>query len=291
MTVDCFPVLFNDSLFDMPELPEVETTKRGIQPHLEGRIITSLIVRQPKLRWPIPAELNSYISNQTILCVSRRGKYIGIHTATGTVIIHLGMSGSLYLVAAGTAPLFHDHVDMCLNNGQWLRYTDPRRFGSILWHENTNDTDWRTHTLLASLGPEPLTDEFNADYLIKRAKGKTQAIKTFIMNSKQVVGVGNIYANEALFSAGINPHTKAGVIKPKQFMLLVECIKTVLSKAIEQGGTTLKDFVGGDGKPGYFKQSLNVYGRAGEACTTCSSTLEETRLGQRSTVFCPKCQK
>ncbi len=284
--------VYLDSQFAMPELPEVETTKRGIQPHLEGRVITSLIVRQPKLRWPIPDEVVSKTIGQTILGVSRRGKYIGIHTAKGTVIIHLGMSGSLYLVEKNTPPLFHDHVDIHLNNDQWLRYTDPRRFGSILWHEKGSDTtNWLTHPLLINLGPEPLTDDFNFEYFNLKAKGKKQAIKMFIMDSKQVVGVGNIYANEALFLAGIHPHKPAGTVERKQFMLLVECIKNVLSKAIEQGRTTLKDFVGGDGKPGYFKQSLSVYGRAGEVCVNCSSILEETRLGQRSTVFCPQCQK
>lgn len=280
----------------MPELPEVETTKRGIQPHLENREIVALVVRQPKLRWPIPDVLPEKVAHQKIQKVTRRGKYIGLHMESGTLLIHLGMSGSLYLVAKDTPPLFHDHVDVHLDNNQWLRYTDPRRFGSILWHENTLgssafDESWLEHPLLASLGPEPLTEDFHADYLAKRAKGKKQAVKTFIMDSKQVVGVGNIYANEALFLAGIHPHKEAGKIKPKQFAELVNSIKIVLSNAIEQGGTTLKDFVGGDGKPGYFKQSLNVYGRAGAACVTCSSILEESRLGQRSTVFCKNCQK
>ena len=280
----------------MPELPEVETTKRGIQPHLKGRTVTSLVVRQPKLRWPIPDEMVEKLRNQQIVSVSRRGKYIGLHTSNGTMIIHLGMSGSLYLVAKNTPPLFHDHVDVHLDNNQWLRYTDPRRFGSILWcdnleSENNSEHGWLKHPLLASLGPEPLTSDFHADYLAEKATGKKQAVKTFIMDSKQVVGVGNIYANEALFLSGIDPHKAAGKIKSKQFSKLVDCIKHVLSEAIEQGGTTLKDFVGGDGKPGYFKQSLNVYGRAGAACVTCSSILEESRLGQRSTVFCKRCQK
>lgn len=281
----------------MPELPEVETTKRGIEPYLQGRTITSLVIRQPKLRWPIPAELVHLVQGQKIDALERRGKYIGLHLKAGTIIVHLGMSGSLYLVDAETPPLFHDHVDFHLDNGKWLRYTDPRRFGTILWHQaqlNTSRTfasDWLNHSLLAHLGPEPLTTDFNADYLAQQAKNKKQAVKTFIMDSKQVVGVGNIYANEALFLSGIHPHKAAGTINAKQFTLLVSCIKQVLANAIEQGGTTLRDFVGGDGKPGYFKQSLNVYGRAGEPCITCESTLEESRLGQRSTVFCHNCQK
>lgn len=296
----------------MPELPEVETTKRGIEPYLVNQVIESLVVRQPKLRWPIPAELAEKITGQTILSVTRRGKYIGVHTSAGSIIIHLGMSGSLYLVEKDTPPLFHDHVDIHLNNNHWLRYTDPRRFGSVLWHERTEPSDqfyedgklepeastrewleydWFQHTLIANLGPEPLTDAFNSAHLVAAAKGKKQAVKTFIMDSKKVVGVGNIYANEALFLSGINPHKAAGKISAKKYAVLVNNIKQVLEKAIEQGGTTLKDFVGGDGKPGYFKQSLNVYGRAGETCVHCGSILAESRLGQRSTVFCKKCQK
>lgn len=276
----------------MPELPEVETTKCGIAPHLQGQVVASLAVRQAQLRWPIPADLNANLEGQTILEVERRGKYLGLHTAKGTLIIHLGMSGSLYLVAENTEALFHDHVDLHLNSGYWLRYTDPRRFGAMLWHaKETASSTWLDHSLLASLGPEPLSDAFHADYLFELAKGKKQATKLFIMNSKNVVGVGNIYANEALFLAGVHPHSAVGKLSRKRMVRLVECIKQVLAKAIEQGGTTLKDFVGGDGKPGYFKQSLQVYGRAGEACHTCSTILEETRLGQRSTVFCTSCQK
>lgn len=274
----------------MPELPEVETTKRGIEPHLQSNTIESIVIRQPKLRWPIPTEIVEKVANQSVQGVSRRGKYIAIHLETGSIIIHLGMSGSLYLVEKDSPPLFHDHVDFHLAEKWWLRYTDPRRFGCILWHDKSAG-DWLSHPLLASLGPEPLTDAFNAEYLAAKAKGKTQAVKTFIMDSKQVVGVGNIYANEALFMAGIDPHKAAGKIKLAKFVLLVESIKSVLSKAIDQGGTTLKDFIGGDGKPGYFKQSLNVYGRAGKACNICHATLKESRLGQRSTVSCPNCQK
>lgn len=271
----------------MPELPEVETTLRGIEPHLVDRVVERVDIRQPKLRWPITPELVEAMQGQTVTHLTRRGKYIGVHTTNGTLIIHLGMSGSLYFVPAGTPPLFHDHVDFCLQgDGPWLRYTDPRRFGAILWVEG----DWQAHELLKHLGPEPLSDAFHVDYLYERAKNRKVAIKTFIMDSKVVVGVGNIYANEALFMAGIRPTRMAGNISKARLAKLVECIKAVLAAAIKQGGTTLKDFVGGDGKPGYFKQELAVYGRAGKACTVCGETLKEIRQGQRSTVYCAQCQ-
>ncbi|TDO95891.1 bifunctional DNA-formamidopyrimidine glycosylase/DNA-(apurinic or apyrimidinic site) lyase [Marinomonas balearica] len=270
----------------MPELPEVETTKRGIEPNIVNKTIQHLVIRQPKLRWPIPDAVNALVG-QKVEGVSRRGKYIGVHTKAGTLIIHLGMSGSLYFVDVGTPPLFHDHVDIeLLGSPIVMRYTDPRRFGAMLWQEG----DWLEHELLKSLGPEPLTDEFNAKYLYERAKGRKQAIKMFIMDSKVVVGVGNIYANEALFKAGIHPKRAAGNISLARFEKFVSSIKMVLSAAIEQGGTTLKDFVGGDGKPGYFKQELAVYGRAGKPCIECSILLKEIRLGQRSTVYCNNCQ-
>ncbi|WP_191602020.1 bifunctional DNA-formamidopyrimidine glycosylase/DNA-(apurinic or apyrimidinic site) lyase [Marinomonas algicola] len=271
----------------MPELPEVETTKNGIAPHLLSVAVEKIVIRQSILRWPITPELPSRMESQVIRSVSRRGKYIGIHTDVGTMIVHLGMSGSLYLVDKKTEALFHDHVDIVLTSGKCLRYTDPRRFGSILWTEE----DWLQHPLICSLGPEPLTDEFNVSYLSAKAKSRKKPIKTFIMDSKIVVGVGNIYANEALFKSGIRPDRHAGRISEKRLALLVENIKSVLSDAISQGGTTLKDFVGGDGKPGYFKQALSVYGRAGLPCTRCQKELIESRLGQRSTVYCSHCQR
>ncbi len=271
----------------MPELPEVETTKNGIEPYLVGSAVETIVIRQPILRWPITPELPERLEGQVVRSVSRRGKYIGVHTDIGTMIVHLGMSGSLYLVDKNTEALFHDHVDIVLNSGKCLRYTDPRRFGSILWTEE----DWLQHSLIQSLGPEPLSDEFNYEYLVAKAKSRKKPIKTFIMDSKVVVGVGNIYANEALFKSGIRPDRHAGRISSKRLSLLVDNIKIILSDAIQQGGTTLKDFVGGDGKPGYFKQSLSVYGRAGSACLNCEKELMESRLGQRSTVFCPFCQK
>jgi len=271
----------------MPELPEVETTKNGIEPHLVNVVVEKIIIRQPILRWSITPELSESMEGQVIRSVSRRGKYIGIHTDIGTMIVHLGMSGSLYLVEQKTEALFHDHVDVVLSSGKCLRYTDPRRFGSILFTEN----DWLQHSLISQLGPEPLTDAFNSAYLVEKAKARKKPIKTFIMDSKIVVGVGNIYANEALFKSGIRPDRHAGRISKQRLSLLVENIKIILRDAIEQGGTTLKDFVGGDGKPGYFKQSLSVYGRAGSPCISCQKELTESRLGQRSTVFCSHCQK
>ncbi|MBJ7537934.1 bifunctional DNA-formamidopyrimidine glycosylase/DNA-(apurinic or apyrimidinic site) lyase [Marinomonas transparens] len=271
----------------MPELPEVETTLRGIESHLVGRTLAQVDIRQPQLRWLITPELTADVVGQEVTHLSRRGKYIGIHTAKGTLIIHLGMSGSLYFVPVDTPPLFHDHVDFCFEgDGPWLRYTDPRRFGAILW---TTD-DWHQHDLIKHLGPEPLSDLFNVEQLYARAKGRKVPIKTFIMDSKVVVGVGNIYANEALFKAGIRPTRMAGNISKARMRRLVECIKAVLAAAIKQGGTTLKDFVGGDGKPGYFKQELTVYGRADKPCTVCGSTLKEIRQAQRSTVYCVNCQ-
>ena len=272
----------------MPELPEVETTKNGIAPHILNQTIESIEIRQPKLRWPIPDDVPAKLPGQVIREVTRRGKYIGVQTDSGTLIIHLGMSGSLYFVAPETPPMFHDHVDIhFVGLNKVLRYTDPRRFGAMLWQEG----DWHAHELISHLGPEPLTDVFNVDYLYEKAKGRKQAIKQFIMDSKIVVGVGNIYANEALFMAGIRPTRAAGNISKARLAVFVECIKSVLAAAIAQGGTTLKDFVSGEGKPGYFKQELKVYGRADQPCTVCKAPLKEIRQGQRSTVFCPVCQK
>ena len=268
----------------MPELPEVETTKRGIAPWLLNQRIEKIIVRQPKLRWPVEDAIQT-LTGQFITQIERRAKYILISTATGTAIWHLGMSGSLRLVDGVEEPAKHDHIDWHISNGKILRYHDPRRFGALLFVEPNNECPQLSH-----LGPEPLSDVFNADYLYKLSRNRTQAIKTFIMNAKIVVGVGNIYANESLYFAGIRPQTPAGKISKLRFQRLVDEIKSVLAAAIEQGGTTLKDFVGGDGKPGYFAHQLAVYGRANQPCLKCETTLKELRLGQRSTVFCPKCQ-
>ncbi len=270
----------------MPELPEVETTRKGIEPHLQGQRVERVIVRHHGLRWPVPDDLDVRLAGQRILRVERRAKYLLIRAESGTLLCHLGMSGSLRLVDAGLEPALHEHVDVVLESGQALRYTDPRRFGCMLWVAGGEQ-----HPLLARLGPEPLSDDFNAAGLQARAKGRQVAIKTFIMDNAVVVGVGNIYANEALFAAGIDPRKAAGKVSKAKLALLVDEIKTVLARAIEQGGTTLKDFVGGDGKPGYFQQELQVYGRAGQPCRTCGTDLCEVRLGQRSTVFCNICQR
>lgn len=271
----------------MPELPEVETTRRGIKPYTEGRSIQKIIVREHRLRWPVPDNLSEQLSGQTIKSVQRRAKYLLIEMESGYLIIHLGMSGNLRVLQQPQTPKKHDHVDIVLDNGQCLRYHDPRRFGAILW----SDQPVEDHKLLRDLGPEPLESEFTAQRLYQLSRGRTQAVKTFIMDSHVVVGVGNIYANEALFKAGIRPDRPCGKISKARYERLVPCIKETLAKAIKQGGTTLRDFVGGDGKPGYFKQELAVYGRAGQPCIHCSGLIKEIKLGNRSTCFCSKCQR
>lgn len=270
----------------MPELPEVETTRRGIEPHIVGQQVEALVVRQPKLRWQVPEALPGNMQGQVIQSVERRGKYLLLQVEGGAAMYHLGMSGSLYMVDAEQPPTYHDHVDLVLANGMALRLTDPRRFGSLLWQ-----ADGESHELLSKLGPEPLSEEFDTNHLQAACEGRKVAIKQLVMNSNVVVGVGNIYANEALFAAGIHPKRAAGRISRQRLDKLVTEIKRILAMAIQQGGTTLKDFVGGDGKPGYFKQELSVYGRGGEDCLQCERPLTEIRLGQRSTVFCGHCQK
>lgn len=269
----------------MPELPEVETTRRGIEPWLLHHTIERIVVRQPRLRWPV-ADTLQRLAGQPVLHLSRRAKYILVETAAGTAIWHLGMSGSLRLVDAGTEPGKHDHIDWVMSHGKILRYHDPRRFGALLYVAPGDSSPHLTH-----LGPEPLGPEFTAEYLYQRSRGKTQAVKTFIMDGHVVVGVGNIYANESLFSAGIRPQTPAGKISLPRYERLVDDIRTVLQRSITQGGTTLRDFVGGDGKPGYFAQQLLAYGRGGQPCRQCGTLLKELRLGQRSTVYCPSCQR
>jgi len=270
----------------MPELPEVETSRAGIAPHLQGQSISRLVVRRPRLRWPIPADLAARLEGQRVLAVHRRGKYLLIEVAAGAALLHLGMSGSVRILPRGTPAGKHDHVDLELESGQMLRLTDPRRFGALLWQGADE-----VHPLLASLGPEPLSEAFDAEYLVRCCKGRRGTIKALIMDSHVVVGVGNIYANEALYLAGIDPRRAAGRIAAQRLACLTAAIKSVLARAIEQGGTTLRDFVGGDGKPGYFAQQLNVYGRAGAPCPGCGTILQEVRLAQRSTVYCKACQK
>jgi len=270
----------------MPELPEVETTLRGISAHVLDTNITQVNIRNPHLRWPVPEQLAVQLIQQKFLDIKRRAKYLLFNTQTGTVIIHLGMSGSLRIVAADTPYDKHEHVEFCFANGKALRLKDPRRFGAVLW----TDQAIENHPLLNHLGPEPLSDEFNAAWLFKLSRGKKQAIKQFLMDSKIVVGIGNIYANEALFASGIHPSRAAGKISLKRYRQLCIESKRILEQAILQGGTTLKDFVGGTGKPGYFKQELLVYGRKGLACSQCAKPLKEIRLGNRSTVYCTHCQ-
>jgi len=271
----------------LPELPEVETTRRGIEPHIENNKVSKVILRRKTLRWPITPALSKDLPGETIQSVSRRGKYLLLVTQKGCLLIHLGMSGSLRIVESSRAAAKHDHVDVVFANNKVLRYTDPRRFGCILWETEPI----AAHPLLASLGPEPLEDNFHTDYLFKKSRSRNVAVKTFIMDSKVVVGVGNIYANESLFLAGISPKRSAGKISKPRYEKLVECIQQVLQRAIVVGGTTLKDFTGSDGEPGYFAQSLHVYGRRGEPCYGCNGTLKEIRQGQRSTVYCSQCQK
>ncbi len=270
----------------MPELPEVETTRAGIAPHVIGQAVVKVVVRNAKLRYPVPDSLEQEMVGQCIESVHRRGKYLLLKTLQGTAMIHLGMSGSLRIVDTTVAAEKHDHVDIVLANGQCLRLHDPRRFGSVLWEAG----DVMQHKLLVSLGPEPLSDEFDLDYLFRNSRKRTQAVKLFVMDSHRVVGVGNIYANEALFMAGLRPTVPAGEISRKRYQVLVTSIKEVLTAAIAQGGTTLKDFVDGSGKPGYFQQQLNVYGRAGEPCHVCGKVIEHIKLGQRATYYCPRCQ-
>jgi formamidopyrimidine-DNA glycosylase len=270
----------------MPELPEVETTRRGLAPHVENRAISKVIVRNPSLRWPVPEDLEDHILKRKLLKLERRGKYLLFEFTQGTMIVHLGMSGSMRVLPSATAPEKHDHVDLCFGK-HCIRFNDPRRFGCILWTTEAIEK----HKLIAHLGPEPLTDAFDADYLFQRSRKRKQAIKTFIMDSRIVVGVGNIYANEALFNSGIHPLKAAAKLSHKQSEKLCAEIKQVLNYAIQRGGTTLRDFVGGDGKPGYFAQELNVYGRGGKPCPKCEKKLTEKKLGQRSTVYCTVCQR
>jgi formamidopyrimidine-DNA glycosylase len=271
----------------MPELPEVETTRRGIAPALEGQKITALVVREARLRWTIPSDLPDKLRGQTILRVHRRAKYLLLETDNGSAMVHLGMSGSMRIVTKDDVPEKHDHFDIVASSGDIVRFNDPRRFGSLLW----TDSDPYLHPLLAELGPEPLEENFTGTYLWESARGRRVAIKQHIMNSKVVAGVGNIYANEALFQAGIHPTRQAGRVALARMELLTAEIKTVLAAAIKQGGTTLRDYRGGDGKPGYFKQKLRVYERADEACKKCGTPITQTVQGQRATYYCKHCQR
>ncbi|MBB6092558.1 formamidopyrimidine-DNA glycosylase [Povalibacter uvarum] len=271
----------------MPELPEVETTRRGIEPAVTSRVIERVVVREPRLRWRVPDELVALASGQRVQQLRRRAKYLVFDLERGSMILHLGMSGSLRVMPATAVPLSHDHVDIVLDSGQCLRFNDPRRFGSLLW---TVD-DPLKHPLLIRLAPEPLSEEFDAAYLARVAKGRRVAIKQLLMNSALVVGVGNIYASEALFHAGIRPQRSAAKIRQDEFPALARSIRKVLRAAIRQGGTTLRDYVNADGQPGYFRQKLFVYEREGEPCRVCKTPIKRMVQGQRATYYCPKCQK
>ena len=271
----------------MPELPEVETTRRGLLPHTQHRRIVAVIVRNPRLRWPIPDNLAAVTQQQTISELSRRGKYLLIHLGNGTIIIHLGMSGSLRILDSHTPAGVHDHVDIVLDTQQCIRLRDPRRFGAVLWTAQ----DPLTHPLLANLGVEPLSDAFTGDLLHQKSRGRSSAIKSFIMDSHNVVGVGNIYANEALFHAGIHPALAAGKVSRLRYARLVQSIRDTLSKAIIAGGSSLRDFVGSDGAAGYFQQQYFVYGRTEQACRICAQPIRQLRQNQRTTFYCQHCQK
>ena len=275
----------------MPELPEVETSRRGIEPHILGKTIKDVVIREYRLRWPIPKSLPDKIRKKKLTQVDRRGKYLllrfGKDAKSGTVIIHLGMSGSLRICPVSTPAEKHDHIDFVFSNNKILRLKDPRKFGCVLWTNKPTEQ----HKLLGKLGPEPLDDDFSSDYFYKKSRKRTCSIKAFIMNSHTVVGVGNIYASESLFIAGINPKRKAGSLSRARAEKLVAAIKQILADAIEQGGTTLRDFTREDGQPGYFAQKLSVYGRAGEPCAKCDSPVKQFVQQQRSTFYCTTCQK
>ncbi len=271
----------------MPELPEVETTRRGIEPHIVGTRIEQLVIRQHQLRWPVPRKLGSYLRNTRITAVLRRAKYLLVTTEAGTLIIHLGMSGSLRMVDGAAAPGPHDHIDLVTSTGKRLRYKDPRRFGAWLWTR----AEPARHQLLKDLGPEPLGDAFDGRYLFCRSRGRRLAVKSMLMDSRIVAGVGNIYANEALFRAGIHPARSAGRISEQRYQALAQAVREVLIHAIRQGGTTLRDFVSSEGEPGYFQQALQVYAQTGRPCPSCATPIRAIRTGQRSTFYCPRCQR
>ncbi|KAF1689348.1 bifunctional DNA-formamidopyrimidine glycosylase/DNA-(apurinic or apyrimidinic site) lyase [Pseudoxanthomonas koreensis] len=271
----------------MPELPEVETTRRGLAPHVEGRRVATVTLRRPDLRWPIPEEIRRDLPGRRIAAVRRRAKYLLLDTDEGdSALLHLGMSGMLRVLPADTPVGSHDHVDIALDSGRVLRFTDPRRFGSLLWQPAGSE-----HELLRGLGPEPLSDAFHGDYLFERSRGRSAPVKAFLMDQRIVVGVGNIYAAESLYRAGISPLRAAGRISCGRYAALAGAARDILAHAITRGGTTLRDFLNPDGAPGYFEQELSVYGRGGLPCPGCGTPLREASIGQRASVWCPRCQR
>ena len=270
----------------MPELPEVETTRAGLAPHLEGRRVRAVTLRRPDLRWPVPPEVPALLPGRQIESVRRRAKYLLLDTAAGSALLHLGMSGSLRVLPATTPVRDHDHVDFVLDSGRVLRFNDPRRFGCVLWQPAGD-----THALLRGLGPEPLSDAFDGDYLFARSRGRSAPVKAFLMDQRIVVGVGNIYVAEALFAAGVSPLRAAGRVSRERYRALAAAIRDVLGHAIARGGTTLRDFISPDGAPGYFEQELSAYGRGGEPCPRCGRPLRQAAIAQRATVWCGRCQR
>lgn len=275
----------------MPELPEVETTRRGLAPHVEGRRITTVTLRRPDLRWPIAAEVERELPGRRITAVRRRAKYLLLDTSAGSALLHLGMTGSLRVLPATTPVTAHDHVDFALDSGRVLRFNDPRRFGCLLWQPVG-----QTHELLQALGPEPLAQGaepgvFDGNYLFERSRGRKAPVKTFLMDQRVVVGVGNIYAAESLFRAGISPLRAAGKVSRERYVALASAVQEILGYAIDRGGTTLRDFISPDGMPGYFEQELQAYGRGGEPCPRCGRALKSAEIGQRASVWCGHCQR
>ena len=271
----------------MPELPEVETTLQGIAPFIKNQKITNIVVRNSSLRWPVPVEELQMLIGEVVNHIERIAKYILIHTNKGCVLLHLGMSGSLRALSTNQPPTKHDHIDLVFSNDRVIRLNDPRRFGCCLLLQEPI----KQHKLLASLGPEPLSDDFNGDHLFDLSRGRSLSVKNFIMDGKIVVGVGNIYASESLFMAGIRPTAAVKRISRARYQKLASAIKTVLAKAINAGGTTLNDFTQADGKPGYFAQELQVYGRKNEPCNQCGEIIKSQVIGQRNTFYCSTCQK
>ncbi|MGH8155185.1 MAG: bifunctional DNA-formamidopyrimidine glycosylase/DNA-(apurinic or apyrimidinic site) lyase [Rhodanobacteraceae bacterium] len=270
----------------MPELPEVETTKRGIAPFLTDHVVTRVLLRRKDLRWPIPRALTTRLPGQRIEAVERRAKYLLLHTRAGSALLHLGMSGSLRIVEPEVPLRRHDHYDLVLDSGKALRFNDPRRFGCLLWQP-----PGQVHPLLRHLGPEPLGEAFDGDWLWAASRGRSAAVKSFLMDQSIVVGVGNIYANEALFAAGVHPRRAAGAVSRARHARIAAEICHVLEYAITRGGTTLRDFLAPDGAPGYFEQELMVYGRAGEPCKVCGTPIRSAAIGQRMSYWCPHCQR
>ena len=276
----------------MPELPEVETTRNGLAPHLIGARISKILLRRPNLRWPIPVEIQA-LNGQVITAITRRAKYLLMHTDAGSALWHLGMSGSLRVLEANVEPREHDHVDWQLDTGKTLRFYDPRRFGCLMFQAPET-----IHPLLAALGPEPLSEhaspdlpDFTADYLYTRSRGRSQVVKSFLMDQATVVGVGNIYVAESLFQARVKPQRAAGSLSKSECTRLVNAIQGILRHAIARGGTTLRDFINPDGAPGYFAQELFVYGREGGACKVCGQPIKAAKLGPRQSLYCGKCQR